>query len=83
MNSRADRSSARGVVALRHRPLGAESAGVEEETGGESAADDGDQHGDDDNADAGKYEGQRIELHVPTIFACRRGAQVGPKVTSL
>lgn len=82
MNSRADLSSARGVVALRQRLIGAESAGAEEETGGESAADDGDQHGDDDNADAGKYEGQRIELHVPPIITFGRAAQVGPKVTS-
>ena len=76
-----DASSARRVVLRRHS-VGAEPAGVEEETGGESAGDDGDQHGDEHDADAGEYEGQRIELHVPTIFAVGRGAQVGPKVTS-
>jgi hypothetical protein len=57
-------------------------AGVEEKTRGESAGDHGDQHGDDDEAAAGKYERQRIELHIPTIFASPRATQVGPKVTS-
>jgi hypothetical protein len=71
-----------GLLAVRGGVLGSQSAGVKEETRRESAGDNGDQHGDDDNAAAGKYEGQRIELHVQNIFASRHGAPVGPKVTS-
>ena len=46
---------------------------MEEKAGGEGAGEDGDQHGDEDDADAGKYERQRTELHVP-IFTFVRGA---------
>jgi hypothetical protein len=73
--------SARRLLARRGGVLAGQPAGVEEKTRGESAGDDGDHHGDDNEAAAGKYEGQRVEMHLPAMFDFGRGAEVGPKVT--
>ena len=82
MSGRLGSRSARRLPAGRAGVLGSQPAGVEEETRGKSAGDDGEHHRDDDDARAGESEGQRIELHIPAIFAFGNGVQVGPKVTS-
>ena len=78
MSGTADLWSARRVVAL-CRPLGAESAGVEEQPRCERARDNGEHHGEGDTR-TGEKKGQDIGLHA-SIVGSGHGPAVGPKVT--
>lgn len=80
MTGRARGRLARLLLAGHGAVLVSEPAGVEEETRGERAGDNGDHHGEGD-AGADEDKSQQIELHVSPILPSRQGTQVGPKVT--
>jgi hypothetical protein len=81
VNASLGRRSARRLLAGRGSVPGSQSAGVEEEARREDAGNDGDHHSDNDDAAAGKHEGQRVEVHIPTIVDLGGGGEIEAKVT--